>query len=566
MEHLREYSKPSSCPRKQTNNSNNTSPNGPTTLVINSSPAATAAVNPPVFVNPPGDVASTPASPPVQPTGLKCPITVISGKSRAFNPSWYTSYPWLEYSRERDACYCYSCRLFGCGAGSKCEKTFTVVGFRDWKHAAGKSGVLYQHDISYAYKQSVVAWNQYKSNNQHKNSIAEQLGNARAEQISQNCHYIKTPAEIVLLCSHQEIALCGHHKGEESMNRGNYLEILNLIAHHDPVINERLTNGPKHAKYTSPEIQNSLINVMGAMVRQSICSAVQKAGAFTLLADETKDCSKKEQLAIVLHYVDINTVNLHEHFLTYMEATSLDARSLSEFILNALRKNELYPACIVSQGYDGASVISGHCGGVQKYVRDIAPHAPYVHCYAHCLNLVLVDSKKRVSEASDFFSILETLYVFLSRSVTHAIFIKKQFQLKPNCPQRQLQRLSDTRWSCRFLAVDAVCSTFESVLATLEEIANGEDISRAMEATGIWSQVQTFKFLVSLIIFQQIFSCTKSLSDLLQCRQLDLAKAADLVLATKTTVKEFRTDSKWDSIYKYALDVAHLHSIAVEPS
>ena len=24
------------------------------------------------------------------------------------------------------------------------------------------------------------------------------------------------------------------------MNRGNYLEILNLVAHHDPVINERL--------------------------------------------------------------------------------------------------------------------------------------------------------------------------------------------------------------------------------------------------------------------------------------------------------------------------------------
>ena len=87
-----------------------------------------------------------------------------------------------------------------------------------------------------------------------------------------------------------------------------------------------------------------------------------------------------------------------------------------------------------------------------------------------------------------------------------------------------------------------------------------------MEATGIWSQVQTFKFLVSLITFQQILSFTKGLSDQLQCRQLDLAKAADLMLAMKTTVKEFRTDSKWDSIYKYALHVARLHSIAVEPS
>ena len=38
---------------------------------------------------------------------------------------------------------------------------------------------------------------------------------------------------------------------------------------------------------------------------------------------------------------------------------------------------------------------------------------------------------------------------------------------------------------------DAVCCTFDAVLATLEEIAEGEDKSRAVEATGILAQVQT---------------------------------------------------------------------------
>ena len=57
-------------------------------------------------------------------------------------------------------------------------------------------------------------------------------------------------------------------------------------------------------------------------------------------------------------------------------------------------------------------------------------------------------------------------------------------------------------------------------IATLEEIANGEDKSRAIEATGIWTQVQTlnFKFLLSLITFWRTLSCTKSLSDQLQSR------------------------------------------------
>ena len=122
--------------------------------------------------------------------------------------------------------------------------------------------------------------------------------------------------------------------------------------------------------------------------------------------------------------------------------------------------------------------------------------------------------------------------------------------------------MSDTRWSCRYLAVDAVYSTFGAVLATLEEIVDGEDRSRATEAIGILMQVHTFKFLLSL--FWRILSCTKSLSDQLQSREIDLAKAADLVLATVSTLQEMRNDSQWDHIFTYVKDAAVLHSIHVD--
>ena len=322
-----------------------------------------------------------------------------------FNPAWYKVYPWLEYSIQRDAGYCYSCHLFGSGLGSKCEKSFTLVGFKDWKHATGKGGVLSKHNSSYAHRNSVISWKQYKINSYRKTSISDRLEISRTEQVAQNRHYFRTLAEIILLCIHQEIALRSHREGEESRNRGNFL---NLIAIHDPVINERLKNGPKNAKYTSPDIQNTLINVMGRMVQESICSSVCKAGTYTILADETKDCSKKEQLAIVVRYVDVEAVKLLEHVFTYVEATALDSSSLSAFILNALRKNQLDPECIVSQGYDGASVMSGRCAGVQQKICEVVPHTAYVHCYAHCLN---VDSTKSVFKASNFFSLMLCFFV-----------------------------------------------------------------------------------------------------------------------------------------------------------
>ena len=37
---------------------------------------------------------------------------------------------------------------------------------------------------------------------------------------------------------------------------------------------------------------------------------------------------------------------------------------------------------IVTQGYDGPSVMSGRCSGVQQQVKQVAPQAVYVHCYA----------------------------------------------------------------------------------------------------------------------------------------------------------------------------------------
>ena len=91
---------------------------------------------------------------------------------------------------------------------------------------------------------------------------------------------------------------------------------MELVANHDPIIRRRLTDGPRNASYTSADIQNELLNVMGSIVRNQICVDVKKAGLYSILADETKDCSKCEQMAIVLRYVDVETGAIFEHFLT----------------------------------------------------------------------------------------------------------------------------------------------------------------------------------------------------------------------------------------------------------
>ena len=152
-----------------------------------------------------------------------------------------------------------------------------------------------------------------------------------------------------------------------------------------------MVSGPRNATYTSAGIQNSILKILGDIVRNIVCNGVIEAGMFSLLVDETKDLSKKEQVSIILRYVDSKGM-LREHFLTFVEAASLTAESLTEYILDTLHKFHLDSNWIISQGYDGASVMSGQCSGVQRRIRDVALNALCVHCYAHSLNLVLVDS------------------------------------------------------------------------------------------------------------------------------------------------------------------------------
>ena len=391
------------------------------------------------MVNPPEDIAAVATSSPIQPTNIKYPVTLYSNKPRSFNPAWFKLYSWLEYSVKQDACFCFPCRMFGSSGGvstSRPEKTFKVLGFKDWKHATGKDRILKGHENSHGHKQAVVAWKEFKKMD---SSIVDTLGGARKEQVQKNCHYLKTLCEIILLCSNQEIALRGHRENDASTDKGNFIEILNLVAKRDEVVSSRLSHLPRNAIYTSPKVQNDLLHIMAGIVRKEIALAVQNAGVFSILADESKDISKQEQLVIVLRYVDKTICNVFERFLTFVKAESLNAESLSDYIIRTLRDYNLDPALIVSQGYDGASVMSGSCSGVQQRIKMIAPNATYIHCYAHCLNLALVDCVRKVQDASEFFALMELLYVFISSTKTHELFLKKQAELHPDKQTRQLQ-------------------------------------------------------------------------------------------------------------------------------
>ena len=117
----------------------------------------------------------------------------------------------------------------------------------------------------------------------------------------------------------------------------------------DSVLENHFETAPRNERYHSPQIQNDLILCTGDWIRAQILEEVKVAKFFAICADEAADCSNKEQLPIVLRFVDMsNTVR--EEFVDFATGAAI-----AEKILEALRGYGLDLNCLRGQSYDGIS-------------------------------------------------------------------------------------------------------------------------------------------------------------------------------------------------------------------
>lgn len=408
------------------------------------------------------------------------------------------------------------------------DSAFTSnVGFSNWKKALSNEAGFKQHSKSELHINAMYAWSEFKRGKEANQTLLNALNEKHHKKVQENRHYIKTIAEVLLLTATQNMPQRGHEESQDSKNKGNFLAILDEIAKHDSFIQQRL-EASGNAKYTSHQIQNEMLQTLAEMVQKQIIAEVKESEVFSVMADETKDLKKKEQMSLVVRYYYNGAI--HESFLCFQAAEILHAEGLSQMIVRCLERHGLdYRSNLVGQGYDGASVMSGKHSGVAARIQSNARFAFYVHCNAHCLNLVLVDTTKAVPEVVDFFALLQQLYNFISGSYVHLKWLDVQRELYPSQQPRELQSLSDTRWACRYAACRNVRDRLPAVLKLLQDLSLEKQGERSVLARGLLSQID-LQFLGLLVTFCEVLGDAKCLSDMLQSRTLNLARAVDLVL------------------------------------
>ncbi|CAI6377782.1 unnamed protein product [Macrosiphum euphorbiae] len=411
-----------------------------------------------------GDLSTGPA----QPILPAYPMTVFGRQNRSFNAKYYNEFKWIEYSIERNAVFCFCCRIFGC---SSTDHVFTKSGFTNWKRLGTKFSKHSKLNAHAATQTHLINLAKMDGHNSSKitGNILCQVSNAHKDFVLKNRSYLKTLIDILLYLGRQGIAFRGNIENKDSLNRGNYLEACKLMCEHNPQF-KQVFNG--EINYTSPLLQNELIGICAENVRSMIVTEVKNAGSFSVMCDEAR-CHKQEQMSLCIRYA-----NKFEEYRQYYS------------------------------------------------LREHYPDAIYIHCMAHRLNLVVINMCKHVKYSKTVFNTLEAIYVHFSTPKKNKKLQDVQKKLKMN--KLTLSAISDTRWVCRHKNCKAVIESFSSIVEVLEhevEEDNDGDVSRAI---GILATIQKTEFVVNLHVMHFALGIINVLSNKLQNKMETLGHAANL--------------------------------------
>ncbi|XP_047670247.1 zinc finger MYM-type protein 1-like [Tachysurus fulvidraco] len=139
-------------------------------------------------------------------------------------------------------------------------------------------------------------------------------------------------------------------------------------------------------------------------------------------------------------------------------------------VTDVLLRLNLPMSALRGQSYDGGSNMAGKYSGAQAVVREQQPLALYVHCGAHCVNLIIQAGCSVSPMIWDCLSLVHQLGILFNQSGKFKR-IFANIVTSENEPITTLKPLCPTRWTVRNSAIIAVLGQYERVLVSLEEMA-----------------------------------------------------------------------------------------------
>ena len=257
--------------------------------------------------------------------------------------------------------------------------------------------------------------------------------------------------------------------------------------------------------------------------RRNLLEGILEKDFYSILADESADGSKKEQLSFSVRTCN-DDYQVSEDFLGICECTKgLSSDALLKYATDILLRSCLDGKKMAAMGFDGATAMKSLA---RKLKADVAHDAIYVHCFAHCNELIVKDAMKQCPSSSASLDLCQALYAIVGAYPKRVLLfedVQKDFKYEKDTDEYKvlrLQSLSATRWTAIVKAADVIFEKTAELRTTLEMLKNDPSISSAdtkMLIKGILkSQLSSLKVLFDLNVTSKLVCLLEKFSKELQ--------------------------------------------------
>ncbi|KAK6179377.1 hypothetical protein SNE40_011757 [Patella caerulea] len=216
----------------------------------------------------------------------------------------------------------------------------------------------------------------------------------------------------------------------------------------------------------------------------------------------------------------------------------LGAAGLCRLVLDELAHFGLDPARMLSQCYDGCSTMSGDKGGLQRLIQNQQGRCiPYVHCYNHRLDLVVINVVSSVRELGIFFEHRGAICKFF-----------KKFDVSGVYAGTSLKRVPDTRWSGHYDATVAIIENYGGVIEALETVVDSQkfDGEDRVVQTGQLTILKGCQFAFRAAIMKNFLGILKPADSFDQSRENGINGAMILIDGGIKLLADARSEEQFD--------------------
>lgn len=464
---------------------------------------------------------------------------------------------WLSYDTTSESLYCSVCLAFSS------DKNVFVEGLNVWSHVYQR---IHEHEISKCHTLCSESFFNYSNKKTIDYRLFTDQLHKKKSEVTKNLNIVERVIDIIKLIGKRGLSFRGHLNEcsrslkDPAIDHGNFLDILLLLKKYDVVLNDHIENITENAiknhergkgkgrgsslTFISKTTVDMIIDSINVLMKKSIANDVRESGMFSIQLDTTQDISVQDQCSVVVRYV--NSKGVQEKLLSVVNIQKSTGKSFADMLANILNENDLNVKKCVGNATDGAANMQGQFNGFSAWLEKLSPNQVHIWCYAHILNLVVIESTKSPLNAAALFVTLNDVAIFFKESYKR---MNTWVDIINTNDKRRLQAIGNTRWWSKEKALTHIFGyegLYLEVILALNTIENLNEFTpeAKLKANNLKKSFLSYSTILTAFTYVRIFNIISPLSKYLQTKGMDLLKCQEMVSGAITDLKQIQRDFK----------------------